>query len=171
VIHGSRSSHDIRRDWKRFIDTARQNLSRNWQNGRLWWNDPDAIVLTGNLSEDEFRFHASAVFASGGLILSGDDLTTIAPNRLAMLRKLQPPTGRAARFDDDSLRVGTVDLGARQAICLFNWSDAPQPTTFALTQPRQARDFWTDADLGRLAAGRHTLTVPPRSARILMCAA
>jgi alpha-galactosidase len=171
VIHGSRSSHDIRRDWKRFIDTARQNLSRNWQNGRLWWNDPDAIVLTGNLSEDEFRFHASAVFASGGLILSGDDLTTIAPARLAMLRKLQPPTGRAARFDDESLRVGTVDLGPRQAICLFNWSDAPQPTTFALNEPRRARDFWTEADLGRLAAGRHTVTVPARSARILMCAA
>ena len=49
LIHGSRSSHDISRDWARFSDTARQNLSRNWQNGRLWWNDPDAIVLTGEL--------------------------------------------------------------------------------------------------------------------------
>ena len=94
VIHGSRSSHDIRRDWKRFSDTARQNLSRNWQNGRLWWNDPDAIVLTGELSEDEYRFHATVIYASGGMILSGDDLTTITPARLAMLRKLQPPTAR-----------------------------------------------------------------------------
>ena len=97
VIHGSRSSHDIKRDWKRFSDTARQNLSRNWQNGRLWWNDPDAIVLTGELSEDEFRFHATVIYASGGMILSGDDLTTITPPRLAMLRKLQPPTGRRRR--------------------------------------------------------------------------
>jgi alpha-galactosidase len=105
------------------------------------------------------------------MILSGDDLTAISPGRLAMLRKLQPPTGRAAEFDDDSLRVGMVDLGPRQAICLFNWSDAPQPTTFALPRPRHARDFWTDADLGRLDAGRHTLTLPARSARILMCAA
>ena len=77
LIHGSRSSHDIRRDWKRIADTARQNLMRNWQNGRLWWNDPDAIVLTGDLPEEEFRFHATAIYATGGMILSGDDLTTI----------------------------------------------------------------------------------------------
>ena len=136
VIHGSRSSHDIRRDWKRISDTARQNLSRNWQNGRLWWNDPDAIVLTGDLSDDEFRFHATAIFASGGMILSGDDLTTITPARLAMLRKLQPPTGRAARFADTAMHVGVVDLGDRQAHCLFNWSDdrrAPPDHAAALT--------------------------------------
>src|SRR5438105_7222136 len=36
LIHGSRSSNDIKRSWDRFASTARQNLSRNWQNGRLW---------------------------------------------------------------------------------------------------------------------------------------
>ena len=45
LIHGSRSSNDIKRTWDRIETTARQNLSRNWQNGRLWWNDPDAVVL------------------------------------------------------------------------------------------------------------------------------
>ena len=93
---------------------------RNWQNGRLWWNDPDAIVLTGELSEDEFRFHATVIFASGGMILSGDDLTTITPARLAMLKKLQPPTGKAARFADARLEIGEVDLDPRRrAYCLL----------------------------------------------------
>jgi len=169
VIHGSRSSHDIRREWKRVSDTARQNLSRNWQNGRLWWNDPDAIVLTGALSEDEFRFHATVIFASGGMILSGDDLTTITPTRLAMLKKLQPPTARAARFDDVSMRVGVVDLQGRQAICLFNWGDTPQATAFALTRSHRVRDYWTDEELGRLDAGRHEFTLAPHSARLLIC--
>ena len=169
VIHGSRSSHDIRRDWKRVADTARQNLSRNWQNGRLWWNDPDAIVLTGNLTDDEFRFHASVIFATGGMILSGDDLTTITPARLAMLRKLQPPSATAARFADVSLRVGVVDLPGRQAVCLFNWSEAPQHTEYSLPRSAHVRDFWTDEDLGRLAAGRHALTLAPHSGRVLMC--
>jgi alpha-galactosidase len=169
VIHGSRSSHDIRRDWKRIADTGRQNLGRNWQNARLWWNDPDAIVLTGNLSDDEFQFHASVILASGGMILSGDDLTTIPPARLAMLKKLQPPTARAARFADVSLRVGVVALPAGQAICLFNWSDAPQPTVFSLPRSARVRDFWTDADLGRFDAGRHTLTLAPHAARVLLC--
>ena len=48
LIHGSRSSNDIKRTWDRGRRApARENLSRNWQNGRLWWNDPDAVVLTG----------------------------------------------------------------------------------------------------------------------------
>ena len=170
VIHGSRSSHDIRRDWKRVSDTARQNLSRNWQNRRLWWNDPDAIVLTGGLSEDEFRFHATAIYASGGMILSGDDLTTITPTRLAMLKKLQPPTGRAARFAETSMRVGVVDLGERQAYCLFNWDDAAREIGFSLDRPHRARDFWTDEDLGTLATGQHQFTLAPHSARVLICA-
>ena len=80
LIHGSRSSNDIKREWKRIETTARQNLMRNWQNGRLWWNDPDAVVLTGDLPDNEFRFHATAIFASGGMILSGDDLTAIPPD-------------------------------------------------------------------------------------------
>ncbi|MCA1652001.1 MAG: hypothetical protein LC753_17610, partial [Acidobacteria bacterium] len=61
LIHGSRSSNDIKRTWDRMARTARQNLSRNWQNGRLWWNDPDAVVLTGPLTDDEFQFHATAL--------------------------------------------------------------------------------------------------------------
>jgi alpha-galactosidase len=170
VIHGSRSSHDIRRDWKRVSDTARQNLSRNWQNGRLWWNDPDAIVLTGGLSEDEFRFHATVIFASGGMILSGDDLTTITPPRLAMLKKLQPPTGRAARFAGTSMTVGVVDLGERQAYCLFNWDDASREIGLSLDRPQRARDFWTAEDLGTLAAGQHQFTLAPHSARVIVCA-
>jgi alpha-galactosidase len=168
LIHGSRSSHDIRRDWKRIRDTARQNLSRNWQNGRLWWNDADAIVLTGALSDDEFRFHATVIFASGGMILSGDDLTTIPPQRLAMLKKLQPPTGRAARFTDGSLRVGVVQLKDRQALCLLNWDDGPQALDFSLAQTNRVRELWTDADLGR-RSGHITLTLSPRSGKVLLC--
>jgi alpha-galactosidase len=168
VVHGSRSSHDIRRDWKRISDTARQNLSRNWQNGRLWWNDPDAIVLTGDLPEHEFLFHATAIYASGGMILSGDDLTTIAPARLAVLRKLQPPTGRAARFADLSMQAGVVDLGGREAYCLLNWSDEPRQIGVMLPAPRHLRELWSDDDLGRRAAGRHAFALPARSGRVMI---
>src|SRR5260370_29013359 len=80
VIHGSRSSNDIKRTWDRIAMTARQNLSRNWQNGRLWWNDPDAVVPAGGLTDAECQFHATAIYASGGLVLSGDDLKSTPLN-------------------------------------------------------------------------------------------
>jgi alpha-galactosidase len=167
LIHGSRSSGDIKRRWETFAKTARENLSRNWQNGRLWWNDPDAILLTGDLSDDEYKFHATLVLATGGMVLSGDDLTTITPARLEMLKKLLPPTGVAATFDDRRFRLGAVKLKDKQIFCAFNWSDAPQ--TVSVKLPRRARltDFWSGASLG-LHRGTYELKdMTPHSARAI----
>jgi alpha-galactosidase len=169
LIHGSRSSNDIKRSWDRFETTARQNLSRNWQNGRLWWNDPDAIVLTGDLSEDEFRFHATSIFATGGMLLSGDDLTKISVDRLAMLRKLQPPTGEAARFDDDSFRVGRIKNGKREMVCLLNFGETPQTMSFKLTRSSRITDFWSGESLGSDEAVFTVRDLPKHSARLLVC--
>jgi alpha-galactosidase len=169
LIHGSRSSNDIKRTWERIATTGRQNLYRNWQNGRLWWNDPDAVVLTGDLPDEEFTFHASVISATGGMVLSGDDLTTIAPERLAMLRKLQPPTGVAARFEDASLRGGLVDLGRERVACFFNWSDAPDTIGVRVDGPHTLRDFWTGNDRGRHPGGRLTFAIPARTARLVVC--
>jgi alpha-galactosidase len=169
LLHGSRSSNDIKREWKRFATIARQNLWRNWQNGRLWWNDPDAVVLSGDLAEEEYRFHATSIYASGGMILSGDDLTRILPHRLEMLRKLQPPTGRAARFADATLRVGTMDLPGARAVCLLNWDDAPRALSFALPGPHRVRELWTGEDRGRLSGGTVEVALPPRAGRVFLC--
>ena len=169
LIDGSRSSGDIKRTWENFKKQARQTLSRNWQNGTLWWNDPDAVLLTGTLSEDEYQFHATAAYASGGMVLSGDDLTQIPPQRLAMLRKLLPPTGTAAKFEDASLRVGFVDLPKGRAYCIFNWDDAPHTVSFRLRPKSRVHDFWNDADLGKHSGTFELKDMPPHSARLLIC--
>src|SRR5262249_249964 len=148
LIHGSRSSNDIKRTWERIETTARQNLSRNWQNGRLWWNDSDAVVLTGDLPDNEVQFHATAIYASGGLVLSADDLTKISAEKLTMLRKLQPPTGVAARFQDDSFQVGRIALKNREAFSLLNFADNPVSTTIRLARRCRIKGFWDDKDLG-----------------------
>jgi alpha-galactosidase len=169
LIDGSRSSGDISRKWTTFAETARENLSRNWQNGRLWWNDPDCVVLTGNLSEFEYHYHATAIYASGGLILSGDDLTKIAPDRLAMLRKLLPATGSAARFDDETLQVGRIALPGREVVCLFNHGDVPLSLSVRLEKPSRLVDFWTGEDLGRRKGEFRAEAMPPHSTRLLIC--
>jgi alpha-galactosidase len=166
LVHGSRSSNDIKRSWDRISTTARQNLSRNWQNGRLWWNDPDAICLAADLTDAECQFHATTIYASGGMVLSGDDLTTLPPARAAMLKKLLPPTGIAAAFEDASLRVGEVRLPDARMLCLFNWDDAVRTTSFTLERPSTIADFWSGESLGR-REGRFSIDVPARSARML----
>lgn len=169
LIHGSRSSNDISRDWNTFAHTARENLSRNWQNGQLWWNDPDCAVLTGNLSEDEFHFHATALYATGGMLLSGDDLTRLPPDRLDILKKLLPPTGVAARFEDETLHIGVVTLPDRYVLCLFNWEDTSQTLSVRLPHLCRLRDFWTDLDLGIHRDIFETGPMPPHSARLIVC--
>jgi alpha-galactosidase len=166
-IHGSRSSNDIKRTWERVSTTARQNLSRNWQNGRLWWNDPDAVCLS-DLTDAEMVFHATAIYASGGLVLSGDDLTRLPPARTAMLRKLLPPTGVAARFDDDKLEIGRLALPGRRMFCLFNWGEESRQVRISLRPAEVASDFWTGAVLSR--QGGVSVDVPPHGARLVEAA-
>ncbi len=169
LIHGSRSSNDIKRAWDRVMTTARQTLSRNWQNRRLWWNDPDAVVVSAELTDAECQFHATAMYASGGMVLSGDDLTALPPARAAMLRKLLPPTGIAAEFDDETLRVGHLQLPDARMICLFNWDEAPRTLTVRLRQPALITDYWTGESLGR-RDGLLSFDLPPRSAGLLRAA-
>jgi len=170
LIHGSRSSNDIKRTWDRIKTTAQQNLLRNWQNGTLWWNDPDAVVLTGDLPENEFLFHATAIYATGGMVLSGDDLTAIPEKRLAILKRLLPPTGVAAVFDDDNLRIGQIDLpDKRRLFCCFNWGDMPETLTRRLyyTSEVTLKDFWTGESLGAVTNRLTLENMPPHSARLL----
>jgi alpha-galactosidase len=152
LIHGSRSSGDISRKWTTVRKVAGENLHRAWQNGRLWWNDPDALVLMGSLPENEFMFHAAATFATGGMLLSGDDLTKMTPPRVSLLKKLRP-TAKAAAFDAE-FRVGRMKLAGRELVFVLNWSDAPEDSAFALDKPARVRDFLTGEDLGR-QSGRY----------------
>ena len=153
LIHGSRSSNDIKRTWDRIRTTAQQNLLRNWQNGRLWWNDPDAIVLMGDLTDDEFQFHASAIYASGGMVLSGDDLPTIPAARLAMLKKSCRRQESAASFprtiDPD---VGTAALPGTRVMCAFSWSNASSACRRAWVHRRA--DQFLDGRVARASGGR-----------------
>ena len=169
LIHGSRSSGDIKRAWPTIDKVARENLIRNWQNGRLWWNDPMPWFSHGPLPLNEFLFHATAVYASGGLILSGDDLTQMPPDRMAMLKKLLPPTKAAARFEDASLRLGVVDLPGGRMVCLLNWGDQPQTISVKLPQKSRVKEYWSAKDLG-VHNGTYTVSdMPPHSGQILEC--
>jgi alpha-galactosidase len=84
-----------------------------------------------------------------------------------MLRKLLPPTGVAAVFEDDSLSAGVVQLKDRRMLCLFNWSDQPGTVSIRLPKRTRLRDYWSDEDLGA-HEGSFARELPARSARLLV---
>lgn len=166
LIHGSRSSMDVSRDWHHFAKTGRENLLRGWQNGRLWWNDPDALCLNGRVltraedgqegirsigraSPDEFLFHATLVYATGGMLLAGDDLRTYGDLEKIRLGVLHPPTGEAMRFGADDFRVGRLRLPDGERIALLNWEETAREFTVELPGPVRITELWSGEDLGR----------------------
>jgi alpha-galactosidase len=160
-IDGQRSGMDIGPSWDSFSSTARENLSRAWQNGKLWWNDPDTSMLIGKPTEDEFLFHLTVIAATGGLVLSGDDTPKLSPKHRAWLLKLLPPSGRAARFDDDRFESGAI--GNR--IFFLNWSNEPSIRRRKLLGTAIVRDFWTGQSVS-VKNGMLEVVMPPRSGRI-----
>jgi alpha-galactosidase len=167
LIDGSRSSLDIERNWKSVSRTGRENLLRAWQNGALWWNDPDTLVQTG-LSDDEARFHATLVYATGGAMLAGDDLSRLPASRVPVVRALSRPTGVAPAFADLSLSVARIELGeGRARYAFFNWGDAPVDLRAPLESAVFARDVWTGADLGEIRDAIVVQALAPRSARLI----
>src|ERR1039457_225645 len=98
---------------------------------------------------EEYRFHTSAIMASGGLVLSGDDLSTLPADRLAMLKKLLPPTGVAAEFADENLTVGTAKLKDRTLLCVFNWSDEAARIPVKVPRSGVVSDLWSGQTYGR----------------------
>ena len=163
LIDGSRSSMDVRRKWDVMRRTGRENLLRNWQNGKLWWNDPDCLLLIGDLPDNEFLYHASLLHATGGMLLSGDDLPKLSEARAAMLQKLAVPTGVPASFADESVEYGVMELEGETRYFFFNHSDEEArrrvPDVEGLT------DFWSGE---KVELEGRSIVLPPRSARVLI---
>jgi alpha-galactosidase len=149
-VHGSRSSSDIHRDWKQYTQVADENLSRNWQNQRLWWNDPDCLALArrDRLPLIEQMFHATSVYASGGMLLSGDDVTRYESWQWKILKKAAANPGIAATFENNEFKVGTIEQDGQKRAVFLNWSDQPERRRIPLDQPCRVIDFWNDKELG-----------------------
>lgn len=186
LVHGMRVSGDISRSWSIISSVARECFLRNWQHNRLWVNDPDCVVLENRATSliapggekkarppatpDEFIFHATAIYASGGMVLAGDKMDGLPAEKQTILRKLLPPGGLAACFDDSDCRVGRIQFPDHLKLCLFNWSE--EADDFAVDLPGEAyhvSDYWSDEDLGRQSGRLLVANVPAHSARLLVC--
>ena len=189
LIHGNRASLDILgTDWVNYSHTARLNFVRNWQNDRLWWNDPDCLRVSGKVDPAEMMFHATSLYASGGMILSSDDIPALPPERKAVLKKLAGVKGVAARFDnydltrpipgqarweavwgysDPSMQIGWMEFPDHRELALFNWQDQPLTLNVPLSGPSVITDLWTGEKLGEFTGVFTMKDMPKHSARLL----
>jgi len=173
LVHGMRTSNDISRTWTSISGTARENLLRAWQNGKLWWNDPDCLVLADlgdqRSSAEEYAFHEATILASGGMILAGDDLSSLPAAQMERLRRLVPPSGKAATFSSSQLESGIIEWGDQRILCLFNWTDHEKEITVEIPGQWNIEDFWTGKPCATKNGRSVSKKIPSHGARILLC--
>lgn len=167
LIHGSRSSMDIDRNWSSFTSTGRENLLRGWQNGALWWNDPDCLVLTGSQPDNEFLFHASLLYATSGMILSGDDLTKITPERRAILTRVAAKPFEQVEFPNDRFEMGTAKSKSQTEWVLLNWTDNPVMRDLEIPADGVLYDVLQDKKVTEVRKGTLNVTLQRRSGLVL----
>lgn len=183
LVHGMRVTNDNARDFSMFAELAKECFSRNWQHNRLWINDPDMVVLRNRdisvmdpsgainvdseLTREEFLYDATYVLASGGMVLSGDDITEFTEENRRDLKKLLPPGKKAAVFERDDCSVGRIRTEEGQIICIFNSDEHPQEFAIRVEEPSEVKDFWSEEDMGKWECGEHTVSLPGHSAKAL----
>jgi alpha-galactosidase len=172
----SRASNDVGYVWRSFRVVGRENLYRSWMHRTLWVTDPDSIMLSGvvppKIGEEpappatlnEMRAHWTSIYMTGGIFLTGDDLTALPAERLKVMADLGRPEGFAPRIDDADLSFVDTATGPKGA---FNWSDTPR--TVALTGPPGSvwKDHWTGQTVTFDPRGRASVQLPGRDAMLL----
>ena len=173
LVNAMRTSNDTSRSRSGFLGTARENFNRCWQNGKLWVNDPDCVLLAGKgqnnaeLPANLLQFHATAIHAVGGLILSGDKVENLGPEQITRLHKLIPPTGKGARFDAN-FGTGLTAVPGKEFLYAFNWSETNANRTLHFSGMARLKDFWTDEDLGVHQGTFEIKDLPGNSARLIV---
>lgn len=155
-------------------------LPRGWMHGRLWLNYPGGLTLrkTGDsmLNEDEARFLATGVALSGGLAVLSDDLATLAPSRAAIIRRVLPAAGVAARpldlFQPEAPAMWHLPRVNGGVIAFLNWGDEATDVSVDLTPlglagVTRAVERWSET--ARLLTGPiySERRIAPRSARVV----
>ena len=151
-------------------------------NGRIWYNDPDAVYVRNSLTLDQARANASWVSVTGQLFVVSDDFSKLTPDRLDVLKRVVPAHGRPARpvdlLEEDMPRIwhvtDTRGPVRRDVVALFNWDgkttwDADYPLDrIGLPDAKSyiAYDFWGDRLLPTVA-DRLKATLPKSSCLIL----
>ncbi len=166
LVHGMRVTGDIKRKFPTIARCRVECLGRSWQNRALWWNDPDCAVLDNiggtYLSEDEFRYHAAVILASGGAVLSSDNLTHLSEAARDTLVKILGARPDAARYNPE-YNTWTTRFG--RGLLAFYWNDGSEIMEKRV-RAKTARSFFDD-DAMETVDGTVVFGVPPHGVRVL----
>ena len=145
------------------------------------WNDPDMLeVGNGGMTTDEYKMHMSLWALLAAPLLSGNDLSTMSPETIALLTNRdviaidQDPAGKQG---DRVLAEGPMEIWSKpmadgsQAVGMFNRQQGSM--TFSVDFAKlgfsgkvKVRDLWAGKDLGTMSSP-YTATLTGHSVVLL----
>ena len=147
LVNAMRVGADVEATWTGARTAARAAALRSFYHRGAWLNDPDCLLARPPLGEAEVRAWASVVALTGSPAMFSDDLPTLPPDRLAVLRRTLPVAPAAAGRSFDVMvedRNGEppappsvwVAEGAPGwwTVALVNWEDAARQVAVPLAQ-------------------------------------
>ena len=120
--------------WQLIKDVTSTTLHRWPYHRQALFNDPDGLVIRDHDVGDEFdptyaeaKFWATQVAMSGGSVLVNEDVEALSPERRALLTRLCPPLGAAARpvdmFEGPCPTAAVMEAGDVRFAGVFHLSD------------------------------------------------
>ena len=169
-----RTTGDINDSYARMEEIGFAQAGLSQYAGPGHWNDPDMLeVGNGKMSTDEYETHMSLWAILAAPLLSGNDLTAMSPDTIAILTNRdvlavdQDPAGKQG---DRVWAAGPMEIWSKpmadgsQTVGMFNRHQGPM--TFSVDFAKlgfsgavKVRDLWAGKDLGTVS-GTFGATVP-----------
>jgi hypothetical protein len=164
LVDGMRVTNDT---WGKDVRSPESMAARWFMHNNFWLNDPDAI-LTRDLSIAQAQAWATLMAVTGGVQTFGDNLLTLDPGRLEIVKKYHPVLYESGRpldvFDRAQSSVWDLPLSTSfdqwHLLALFNWVQEDKPLKHhvdlaALMKspgPFLVYEFWSNKFLGEFSS-------------------
>jgi alpha-galactosidase len=188
LVDGMRIGSDVAAYWgdegnadgPSLRNATRATLARLWMHGHWWSNDPDCVVIRASdtsLTLDEVQAWMSVVALSGGMVFIGDDVSRVEADRIEMLARLIPPSGRAATALPPLVHSIperlVLHLSDSTVIGVANWTDVASARVLRLADfalppaVYHVVDLWSGDYLGAVSDVLELGEVAPHGMRLL----
>jgi len=184
LVDGMRIGHDIGANWGSIRGCAQPLARFYFLHNKVWFNDPDCLMLRSPLTLDQARAWGSLLAVSGQMNVVSEWLPGLPPEKLDVVKRTMPNHGGLGRpldlFENNPPRFWHLPakLGGERfdVVALVNWDEKNpleielDPTRLGLPAGPGVRyvgfDYWEGEFVGPFA-GKRTFTLRPSSCRVI----
>lgn len=178
LVDGMRVGRDIGADWNNILPCVEMGARLYFLHNRVWYNDPDCLMLREPLTLEQARAWASWIAVSGQMNLVSEWLPGLPPERLDLVKRSMPNHGMNARpldlFENTIPQVWLLNDekdATRHVLAIFNWDTTTSkqvsvPLTKIGTGPFTGFEYWEGIPVNPVGNALD-VAMPPASCKVI----